>query len=228
MAKSSSRKITKREVDKIAPSPTGDIFVWDEALSGFGLRVKPSGAKSFFVQYRNAHGRSRRITVGKYGVLTPEQARDDARQLLAAAARGDDPAEKRQADRSAWTIKDLCVDYLNAAEAGNIITRRRTAKRASTLSTDKGRVERHIIPLLGHRVVRDLKPSDIRAFFTSVKAGKTASDVKTGLRGRAIVTGGKGTAKRTVGLLSGILAHAVDLGSYPGKSCAWASTAGRR
>lgn len=205
-------KLTKRTIDMTHPIASGDVFLWDDGMPGFGIRVKPSGVKSFVVQYRNAHGRTRRVTVGRYGVLTPEEAREEARQLLALAARGQDPAEQRIDDRKAWTIKDLCTAYIAATEAGNVITRRGSAKRPSTLATDKGRIERHILPVLGHRVVRDLKPADVRAFFVAIKAGKTATNVKTGLRGRAIVTGGQGTAKRTVGLLSGVLAHAVELG----------------
>jgi hypothetical protein len=185
-------KLTIRTVNAIKPVPDRDVFEWDNALSGFGVRVKPSGTVSYVVQYRNLHGRSRRITIGKHGVFTPEEAREEARQLLAAAARGDDPADTKAAARKEWTIHQLCDEYKQQTEAGNIMTRRGVAKSESTLSTDVGRIERHIKPLLGHRVVRDLRRSDINGFFRDVKAGRTATDVKTGFRGRAIVKGGQG------------------------------------
>lgn len=88
-------KLTKRIVDA-AETAGKDVVVWDDELRGFGVRVKKSGAKSFIVQYRNANGRSRRLTLGRYGVLTPEEARRDAKLALAEAVRGGDPVETKK------------------------------------------------------------------------------------------------------------------------------------
>src|SRR5262245_2435574 len=72
-------KITKRLVDALRPERNGkDVFVWDAgdgALKGFGIRMKPSGAASYFVQYRNKEGRTRRLVIGKIGTLAPDEAR---------------------------------------------------------------------------------------------------------------------------------------------------------
>jgi integrase len=208
-------KLTKRTIDTAKPNPAHDVYVWDDEVPGFGLRVKPSGVRSFIVQYRNSSNVSRRITLGKFGVLTPEQARKIAKQTLAEVARGSDPAEKRAQDRNAMTLRQLCYAYLEAVDKGLVLGKGKRPKKPSTLYIDRGRIERHILPLLGSRRVRDLTPPDIVRFMRDVAAGKTADDIKTGFRGRAIVKGGAGTAARTVGLLGGILSFAVSEGVIP-------------
>jgi len=204
-------RLTKKAVDG-ARTVKGELFLWDDELPGFGLRVKPSGAKSFLVQYRNANGRSRRLTIGRYGVLTAEEARRQARLALAEVTKGADPAETKKLARGAMTIEELCQEYKAKAEKGLILTRWGDAKSGSTLYTDAGRISRHIVPLIGKRTVKDFTPADATRFQRDVIAGKSAADVKTKKRGRAIVTGGRGTAARTMGLLGGVFSYAVAEG----------------
>ena len=169
-------KLTKRNLDTVRPNPTHDRYLWDDEVRGFGLRVKPSGAQSFFIQYRNSRGNSRRFTLGKFGVLAPDEARKMARAKLAEVAKGGDPAEERSQDRDAMTVRQLCRAYLESAEKGLILGKRKRPKKPSTLYIDRGRIERHILPLLGTRRVRDLTTPDIVRFMRDVTSGKTAND----------------------------------------------------
>lgn len=208
-------KLTKRILEAVKPDPSSDVYLWDDELAGYGLRIKPTGIRSFFVQYRNSKGASRRMTLGKFGVLTPDEARKMAKAKLAEVAKGGDPADERSRERKAMTVRQLCRDYLEATDKGLVLGKRKRPKKISTLYTDRGRIDRHILPLLGGRRVCDLATPDIVRFMREVAAGKTANDVKTGFRGRAIVKGGVGTASRTVGLLGGILSFAVSEGLIP-------------
>jgi integrase len=199
-------KLSKRIIDQATPQDE-DYFIWDDELVGFGLRVFTSGRRSYLVQYR-AKGRTRRLTIGPHGVWTPETARRQARALLGRIAQGDNPAEERQLDIRAITIKELCERYLDDAKAGLILGKKRLPKKASTIYTDEGRIRRHIIPLLGTRRVKDLVSADVLRFMRDIAMGQTRADVKTRKRGRAIVRGGAGTGIRTVGLLGALLTYA--------------------
>lgn len=204
-------KLTKRVVDA-AEVRDKDYFIWDDDLPGFGLRVFASGKRSYLVQYRAA-GRSRRYTIGLHGVLTPETARQEAKVQLGRIAGGDNPAEERQLDHKAMSVKELCELYLNDLEAGLILGKGGRPKKATTIVTDIGRIQRHIIPLLGTRCVKDLTKAEINRVMKDIIAGKTRISVRTKkLRGKSIVRGGPGTAIRTIGLLGGILSYAVEAG----------------
>lgn len=204
-------RLSKRIVDA-AEVRDKDYFIWDDDLPGFGLRVFTSGKRSYLIQYRAA-GRTRRYTIGLHGVWTPETARQEAKVQLGRVARGENPSEERQLDHKAITVKELCTLYLNDLNAGLILGKGARPKKPTTIITDTGRIERHIIPLIGARRVKDLTKADINKVLKDIMAGKTRAEVKTTkLRGKAIVRGGAGTATRTVGLLGGILTYAVDAG----------------
>jgi integrase len=200
-------KLTKRAVDALRAAHSGtDSVHWDDDLPGFGMRLKPSGAASWVIQYRNAQGVSRRLTLGQVGRLTPDEARKEARLKLAAVDRGKDPAQEQEESRKAVTVGELCEQYLTAALI---------RVKASTLANDQSRIKAHIAPLLGRKMVRDLRHSDIERFFRDVMEGKTAkatpkSDKKaTG----GVVKGGPGAASRALDLLGTILQRAVRDGT---------------
>jgi hypothetical protein len=181
-------KLTKRIVDA-AEAQGKDYVIWDDELPGFGLGVFTSGKRSYLIQYRSA-GRSRRYTIGLHGVWTPELARKEAKVQLGRVAQGDNPAEERQLDHKAITVKELCDLYLNDFKAGLILGKGGRPKKATTMVTDTGRIHRHILPLIGTRRVKDLVKADVNKVMKDIMAGKTRVSVKTKkLRGKAIVRG---------------------------------------
>ena len=156
------------------------------------------------------------MSIGQHGKITTEEARKLAIAILGAVVKGDDPAEERATGRKSITVRELCDRYLAAAERGLILGKRGLPKKASTIYVDRGRIARHIKPLLGSKRVRDLAAADINRFIREVADGKTAIVEKTAnKRGKAVVEGGLGTAARTAGLLGGILSFAVSEGIRP-------------
>ncbi|MBF0429283.1 MAG: tyrosine-type recombinase/integrase [Magnetococcales bacterium] len=195
-------KLTKTAVDGAQPGDR-DIFLFDLEVMGFGLKVTPSGRKVYIVQYR-INGAKKRVMIGVHGSpWTPEQARTEAKRLLGLVADGQDPAESKAQAKAMPTMEEICDIYLREGTA---------LKKASTLAIDRGRIERHIKPLLGKKRVDQITRADVQRFMNAVASGQTADDIKTGPRGRAIVTGGQGTATRCMGLLGGIFTFAVERG----------------
>jgi len=167
--------------------------------------MKPSGSACFIVQYRTSEGRTRRLAIGKVGTLTPENARGLARDKLTAVAHGADPsADRHKARQDGLTVGDLCDEYMTASRAGLVVTRFKRPKPQSTIRFDEGRIARHIKPLIGRQLASKLTRAEVQKMIDGIAAGKTAGVFKTRSRGKAVVTGGAGTAARVAGLLGGI------------------------
>ncbi len=145
-------KLTKRFVE--SRKPTGKrLVVFDDKLSGFGLRVMPSGKRFYFVQYRNKHGRSRWFTIDMHGKVTADGARKTARKVLHAVSEGADPAGERRTFRDAPIVDELLDRYV-----AEHVDRR---NRPSTRSEVKRVIERHIRPELGRHKVAAVMRQDV-------------------------------------------------------------------
>ena len=195
--------------------PNTEIFDTGKgSVAGFGARRRSGEGVSYFVMYRTAEGRQRRYTLGRHGApLAPDTARLKAVEILGEVAGGLDPADTKRTRRNAATVSDLLDDYWADAVAGNILVRGGKAKKSSTLASDKGRIDGHMRPLLGHLPVAAVTRSDVRKFMEAIAGGETKREAKTAKkRGKSILRGGKGVATRAVGLLGAIFAYAVEQG----------------
>jgi integrase len=198
-------KITKRTVDATAPADK-DVFIWDDEIKGFGLKVFPSGQKSFVFQYRPPEGKTpRRGTLGKYSAtMTAAQAREKAKTWRRIVENGGDPLGDKQAARDALKVAQVLDLWCGSA--------RFKERTATTQAYDRGRVERHLKPTLGKIFVHKLTAEDVRRAFAKIRDGKTAANVKTGPRGRAIVRGGEGAARMAIRVFRAAMSWAVSEG----------------
>lgn len=183
-------KLTKGEVDNLKPSDK-DCFVWADDPKGFGVKVFTSGVKSFVFQYRTKEGKSRRYTIGKLSdTLTVDQARKVAKDLFRDVLSGLDPMGHKQARREAITVSQLCQRYMDSPTFAE--------KAEKTQDVDRGRILRHVQPLIGNEIADMLTADQVKRMKADITTGKTAGNFKTKARGLAKVKGGAGTANKTV------------------------------
>ena len=211
MGVKSQSSLTKRTVD--AAHPTSKRYhIWDCDLRGFGLRIEPSGIKTFIAKYRvGGGGRNapQRIqTLGRYGTLTPEEARRKAKVVLGSVAAGADPQGELSARRREMNMAAL-IDFYE--KHGCVVQRGKRIgepMKALTKQYTLARLRHHVVPLLGNRRARDVTSGDIERFAADVAAGKTATNEKVGPRKRIIVRGGPGASRKVVRDLSAVFSFA--------------------
>lgn len=154
-------KLTKRFVESIKPGDR-EIIKWDTEIRGFGVRVQPSGRRTYILKYRTLHGTVRKPKIGVHGDLTVEQARTIAGDWKQAVRRGKDPSAERQAARQAPTVADLAADYLQRHALPH--------KRPASVSNDRSMLDRLILPRLGKMKVVAVTRRDVEAIHAGLRA----------------------------------------------------------
>ncbi|MEM1345483.1 MAG: tyrosine-type recombinase/integrase [Pseudomonadota bacterium] len=148
-------KIAKRTVDALEPRASRYV-AWDTVLPGFGVKVLPSGRKSFVFKYRVGGGRgglTREPVIGSHGEIAPDQARRIAKGWAAEVALGRDPGGARQEARVALTLDDLLERYLREHA--------RPHKKASSTAEDEALIRNYLSPAFGTRKAEALTRAEI-------------------------------------------------------------------
>ncbi len=208
-------KLTKAVVENEQPS-AGQRFVWDSELTGFGVKIFPTGVKSFVFQYRTPEGNTKRLTIGKMSdTLTVDQARKIATERLREVLNGKDPQGEKKARKLAPTLSEVIASYL--------LSDTFKEKAESTRASDMGRINRHLLPLLGKLYADKLTTNDVKKAIKAITDGETATTEKTKKRGLARVHGGAGTARKAFMLLRAICKWSTQEGIPAGQSVEWLS-----
>jgi len=154
MAKEGPIKLTKTVVEALEPLPGKDVWQWDGFLQGFGVRVRPSGRRSYVIQYRDEDGRTRRVSLGAHGSpWTADLARKKAQQMLLAARTGGNPAAELDERRRNPTVAMVCQRYLDEYAC--------VRKKPRSVAEDRRIIDRKIIPNIGALKIASLTRRDV-------------------------------------------------------------------
>lgn len=153
-------KLTKRFIDAQEPR-VDDYFIFDDEVSGFAIRILPTGKKAFYIQYRLG-GRTRRLKIGNYSTITVEYARQLAKVNLGRIANGADPVQELQDRRRAPTIKDICKRFDEEHISQHL--------KPSTQADYRRSIKLFILPNLGAMKVADVSRADISALHHKMRS----------------------------------------------------------
>jgi hypothetical protein len=156
----STEIITDTMIDR-ARTSRREVFIWDEKLHGFGVRVTGAGTKSYVYQYRlgGREARTRRYTIGRHGSpWYATDARAEAERLALMVARKEDPMaleSRRRLEAKICQFGDYVVTF----------TELYLAKRWRRHERAKSLLERHAVPMLKHQLLRDIDRQDIARIY---------------------------------------------------------------
>lgn len=147
-------KLTKRIIEGLPPDDR-TYTVWDQEIMGFGVRVMPSGQKSFVLKF-TINRQQRWITLGRFGNLTLEEGRKLAQSRRGDVARGLDPTIEARAHKIAPTVKELIDRFIDEHV---------TPKTRETTAKGYTRFLRNVIqPRLGKLLVKEVSTAEIAKF----------------------------------------------------------------
>lgn len=155
---------TNRLTKKIAAAATGNgklQYIWDSEVNGFGMIITPAGCKSLILNYRNADNRARRKTIGKYGQLTIEKAREIAKELCFRIAKGEDPVEEEGLRREQPNFKEVAERFMEEHSA--------VRNREATHNSNRQKLDSMLLPFFGNMKIRSISHRDVVEFMSKHK-----------------------------------------------------------
>ena len=151
MPRRSELRITKRTVDALTVDAKDGVF-WDRDLAGFGVRVHATGRKVYVVQSRGPAG-PKRVTLGRHGDMSTEEARKRAAVVIDRIKRGEDPVPAPPEPE--LTLAELSERFLR--------THVKVHCKPSTVATYRSVLDKHILPTLGAMSINEVGRREISA-----------------------------------------------------------------
>ena len=157
---SAKSELSPSEPSTVSPSRTKDAIFWDRDLQGFGVRVYPSGRKVYVVQSRGPGG-SKRVTVGRHGDITADQARKRAAEIIDRIKTGLEPLPASPEQDTGPTVADLADRFMRAHVAVNC--------KPSTAVRYRGLLKNSIIPALGSMPISSVERGHVAELHYSLR-----------------------------------------------------------
>lgn len=171
-------KISRKEI-KALPPIEKRTTLYDTDLTGFALRVEPTGRMTYFIEYRpGAGGRNiakKRYNIGTTAEMEPEKAREVAKTLLAGIRLGDDPAAAKAKSRTVPTFQKFATDHLDAAHEIATEHPEKAILRPGSIRNYRSLLKRHVGPAIGSRQLDVIARDEIKRLHT--KIGKTSPTI---------------------------------------------------
>lgn len=176
-------KVTKDKVDALVKGK-GDLFLWDDKLSGFGVKVTPAGAKVYLFQYRiGGRGNpTRRYTIGKHGALTPDQARIRAKALAHMVEHGTDPRQAEDDDKAAKAEAQRQAEERTRLEGELAFSRLAPVfldwyendreRRPSSVALARLVIDRYLTPALADKPLPHVTRADLQPILDAIPSHK--------------------------------------------------------